>query len=329
MLQQTVIRVLEDAMYNNRCIDPAGLDRLVLASRTARNGSLDALKGQYQRLLLEAPLSYAPLRARSPVPLPPLASSAGPHQQHHEETIRVVHQAPREPARPPSPRPTTKRLAVLQLPPPPPALPLPRDRSRDNTKDGKKPSLGGADFFCRYSLDLQRTSSLPLSRTFDPWPLSRPGGGRKSHCPACRVPVAVDATDMWEIEIPVLVRDKAEERALHHRDLDRVMRKNSRKSHRHHHGDDDDGARDIVAVTTTTTKQRREVIRRFRVPARFVVKCHTPEGDFACVLCCGPQDGWRARGEVVLCDNPESLVDHVAREHRVGDLENEWDILPG
>lgn len=306
-------------MYNNRAIDPAGLDRLVYASRTARYGSLDALQGQYQRLLLEMPPQAYPFAIRSPPP--------------EREILRIEEVRSREPTPAPPPRrlgppPPPQRIEeritrvaevtpvsspgrlLLRPPPralPPPAALPPTPSSSNSSKKSKKPKISGMDFFCRYSLDLQRQSSLPLSRNFDPLPK-----GFKNLCPACRVPVAVDATDMWEIEIPVLVRDKAESV---HRDK---ARGRSRSRGR--------GKKEEDVITTTTMKQWKE-IKRFRIPARFVLKCHTPEGDFACALCCGPQDGYS--GEVVLCEDPEALVDHVAREHRVGDIENEWDIFPG
>lgn len=332
MLQQTVIRVLEDAMYNNRYIDPPGLDRLLFASRTARNGSLDALRGQYQRLLLELP------------PAPPLVEPPPP--QRGREFIRVAEVQSREP----TPAPGSPRR-LLGPPPPPqrylqevtrvteigqgkkprepaPAPPMPSS-SRNGHRTKSNPAVG-MDFFCRYSLDLQRTSDMPLSRTFDPRdehhhpnPVSfpPPARGRRTgttHCPTCRVSLDVDATDVWEIEIPVFVRDKAES-------VQRRGRSRSRSKQR---------KEDVI--TTTATNQRRREIRRFRIPARFVIKCHTPEGDFVCALCCGPQDGYHHRAGgggggvvVVLCEDAEALVDHVAREHRIGDIENEWDIFPG
>ncbi|KAI1487529.1 hypothetical protein F5X96DRAFT_649458 [Biscogniauxia mediterranea] len=52
-LQQTVISVLQDALLNNRTITRHDMQRLILASKTAREGSLDALRQQYQRLLLD------------------------------------------------------------------------------------------------------------------------------------------------------------------------------------------------------------------------------------------------------------------------------------
>ncbi|KAI5919086.1 hypothetical protein F4810DRAFT_688800 [Camillea tinctor] len=50
-LQQTVIGVLQDALLNNRTITRHDMQKLILASKTAREGSLDALRQQYWRLL--------------------------------------------------------------------------------------------------------------------------------------------------------------------------------------------------------------------------------------------------------------------------------------
>ncbi|CAJ2507994.1 Uu.00g091800.m01.CDS01 [Anthostomella pinea] len=49
-LQQTVISVLQEALANDRSISRADMQRLMLASSAAREGSLDALRQQYQRL---------------------------------------------------------------------------------------------------------------------------------------------------------------------------------------------------------------------------------------------------------------------------------------
>lgn len=270
LLQQTVIHVLEDAMYHNRALDPAGLDRLVAATRTARTGSLEALQRQYQRLVALDPPPLPPL------PLPAAAAASTPGR-------RLLLRPPPRMLNPPPTSPSSSTTSSSHS-----------SSSSNNNNYSRKPpkKTSGRDFFCRYSLDLQRESSRPLSRNFAPLP-----DGLPHLCPACRVPLAVDATDRWDLDIPV-----------------RVV---------------------VVTTTTTTTKQRHKNTnqentwerRRFRVPARFVLKCHTPEGDFACALCCGPHDGYA--GEVVLCEDPESLVHHVAREHRIGDIENEWDIFPG
>lgn len=78
--------------------------------------------------------------------------------------------------------------------------------------------------------------------------------------------------------------------------------------------------KDVVAVA----EQKQKTVK-FRIPAKFVVKCHTPEGEYACVLCCGPDSKYS--GVVVLCDDPESLVDHVVKEHKVAEIEKEIDII--
>ena len=63
-LQQTVINVLQDALYNKRELTRADMAKLVAASDAAREGSLDALRAQQQRLALED--SSAPPYAASP-----------------------------------------------------------------------------------------------------------------------------------------------------------------------------------------------------------------------------------------------------------------------
>jgi hypothetical protein len=63
-LQQTVINVLQDALYNKRELTRADMAKLVAASDAAREGSLSALRSQQQRLALED--SSAPPFAASP-----------------------------------------------------------------------------------------------------------------------------------------------------------------------------------------------------------------------------------------------------------------------
>ncbi|KAI0016753.1 hypothetical protein F4780DRAFT_665993 [Xylariomycetidae sp. FL0641] len=63
-LQQTVINVLQEALANDRTISRADMQRLMLASQAAREGSLDALRQQYQRLSLNA----APQQRALPAP---------------------------------------------------------------------------------------------------------------------------------------------------------------------------------------------------------------------------------------------------------------------
>ena len=57
MLQQTVINVLQDALYNDRPPTRADLAKLYTASESARANSIDALRTQYQRMLTGGPIN--------------------------------------------------------------------------------------------------------------------------------------------------------------------------------------------------------------------------------------------------------------------------------
>lgn len=286
--------MLEDALYSGRQINRAGIEKLVYASESARNGSLDALKGQYHRLLSD---------------LPP----ARPLIQHHYAEPEIIEVSSSSSSGHSSPRYASAPRArpALMAPPPPPSQP-------------KRPS-SGLGFFCRYSADLQ-LSPMPLARTFDP--------GRGSRCPACRARLPLDAEDMWDIEFPVrrkmllLPPPPPEDAGAARRDPSPPGRSPARRADERSPRGRSRSGKAVVAAVAAAEEQRAAVqIMRFRVPARFVAKCHTPEGDYACVLCCGPRGDYT--GPVVLCDGPESLIDHVAREHRIMDIEREVDILPG
>jgi len=76
-LQQTVISVLENALYNNRNINQVDLAKLFQASEAAREGSLGLLHDQYQRMLTAAPVQGSPAPTkRTQRALPPGASSS-------------------------------------------------------------------------------------------------------------------------------------------------------------------------------------------------------------------------------------------------------------
>ncbi|KAL2283106.1 hypothetical protein FJTKL_10209 [Diaporthe vaccinii] len=287
LLQQTVIGVLEDALYSGRQIDRAGVDKLVYASRAARNGSLDALQGQYQRLMQTAPPSRTPKTVEA-------------------EVIELSSRGS-SPRRPPPPR---------ALMPPPrsktPAPPPPRSSSK---------MRNAKDFFCRYSIDLQRSPKMPLARSFDP--------GRESRCPACKIRIPVDSDDMWDVDFPIRGRlppAPAHPRAPSPGVLGSSKGSSGKKAKPAAAGNGTAMSRgrsrtgkEVVAVTEQSGKKLT-----FRVPARFVVKCHTPLGEYACGLCAAP------RGDsavVVLCETPEDLVDHIAKEHKTADTEKDVDII--
>lgn len=267
LLQQTVIGVLEDALYNGRQIGRGGVDKLVRASRSARNGSLDALQGQYRRILQELPVSRPP----------PKAIEAGAGEA-----------SPRGPL-PPRPPPKAHQAS-----------------SKTKTRPGpssRSPPRGtsGRDFYCRYSVDLQ-LSPRPLSGAFAP--------GKGSACPACSTRLTVDTADMWEFTLPARASS-----------VGATAGKSSSRDKAKAQG------RDTSRKGSAAKGQHVQGMVRIRLPAKFVVKCHTPEGEYACALCCGPDGEYG--GEIVLCEDPEALVDHVAKEHKTSDLEKEVDIIIG
>jgi len=60
--------------------------------------------------------------------------------------------------------------------------------------------------------------------------------------------------------------------------------------------------------------------REFRLGQRFIIKCHTEDGEFACILCS------RHRDVDVVCGSVETLVNHVGRSHDVEEFEKEVDL---
>lgn len=75
-------------------------------------------------------------------------------------------------------------------------------------------------------------------------------------------------------------------------------------------------------VVVTEGGYEKEIIeeREFHLGQRFVVKCHTADGDFACVLCNKHRDA------DAICRSVESLVNHVGRFHDISELEREPDF---
>lgn len=63
--------------------------------------------------------------------------------------------------------------------------------------------------------------------------------------------------------------------------------------------------------------------REFVLGQRFVIKCHTGDGMYACVLCN------RGRERDAVCRGVEALVRHVGRFHEVKELEAEVDLREG
>ncbi|KAI1750049.1 hypothetical protein F4782DRAFT_258328 [Xylaria castorea] len=58
----------------------------------------------------------------------------------------------------------------------------------------------------------------------------------------------------------------------------------------------------------------------FDLGQRFIVKCHTERGDYACVLC------RKHSNTDIVCRSVPTLVNHVSREHDIRELETEVDL---
>ncbi|KAF2272193.1 uncharacterized protein EI97DRAFT_426868 [Westerdykella ornata] len=203
-LQQAVITVLQDALYNDRQLSRADLSKLIAASNQARDGSLDALRQHQQRLALEAP--------------------------------------------------------------PPRSLP-----STSSSSTRSSSSLSADGLFCRYAIDLQTLPNKPLAADFAP-------GGR-CRCPACGVRIDATADDFWKI-----------------------------------------GKRTPVLISENRLQKQVFENREFVLGQRFVIKCHTPDGQYACVLCNQFKD------VDALCRSVESLVKHVGNFHSAEELSMDPDL---
>jgi len=60
--------------------------------------------------------------------------------------------------------------------------------------------------------------------------------------------------------------------------------------------------------------------REFRLGQRFALKCHTPDGEYACTICN------KYREVDAICRTVDSLVKHVGTFHDVDELERDVDL---
>jgi hypothetical protein len=60
--------------------------------------------------------------------------------------------------------------------------------------------------------------------------------------------------------------------------------------------------------------------REFRLGQRFALKCHTPDGEYACTICN------KNRDVDAICRTVDSLVKHVGTFHDVDELDREIDL---
>ncbi|GAB1741553.1 hypothetical protein NU219Hw_g6780t1 [Hortaea werneckii] len=269
-LQQTVINVLQEALYSGRGLTETDQRRLIAAQSAARDGSLDALEDHYNRL---------PARTRREIlpnnPTPRLLLPATSPTTDDPST----HALPSKP----SPAPTTTRRPYR------PSHPTTPPYSPDPT------------LFCPYSIHLQSTSQ-PLS----PPPPSSTTSPPSLTCPTCQFQIPVSAREYWI--------------------LSTTSTGSSTSSAPDEDEDDDfiplplpplaEAGQDHAMIEEGSLRRRqgreqggREQRREWKLTARFLVKCHTPEGEFACLFC-QREDGGRRR-YVCVARSVEGLVGHL------------------
>ncbi|CAH0015969.1 unnamed protein product [Clonostachys rhizophaga] len=283
-LQQTVINVLQDALESGRKLNRADKAKLIAASDAAREGSLDALRQQRQRLALAAPEEMP--RQLQLTQGPPSRSSNSSVKSPVQSSIRSpVQPSIRSPVQPSvrSPAQPSVRSPVQPFvgSPAQPSVRSPVSSSRRSSvassvrsvaPSSVKPSVVESDpLYCWYSLDLQYSQHKPLAINFAP--------RNDCRCPDCGVRVDVESDDRWVIE-----------------------------------------KRTSPPPSPDGYRERRQGRIEFVANARFVIKCHTHHGDFACVLC------RKHRESDMLCPTADTLIDHVSKEHSISELMKEPDI---
>jgi len=69
--------------------------------------------------------------------------------------------------------------------------------------------------------------------------------------------------------------------------------------------------REVCKERISTADYDEEIVedRTYLVSNRFIIKCHRPNGQYACALC------FRFRDKDTLCDSPRTLIRHVQVKH--------------
>ncbi|KAI6803662.1 hypothetical protein KC366_g15113 [Hortaea werneckii] len=153
--------------------------------------------------------------------------------------------------------------------------------------------------FCPYSIHLQ-TTAYPL-----PPPTNRTE--QSLTCPTCHVRIPVSARDYWILSTTSPHPPSSSSCSPHHhRPLDEEA-------------DIDDD--DFFPLSPSSADSPSYAGKQeWKLTARFLVKSHTPEGDFVCLVC--EREGGRrgtggggGGGEVCVARSVEALVRHLGRWH--------------
>ncbi|KAJ4384220.1 hypothetical protein N0V86_001067 [Didymella sp. IMI 355093] len=171
-LQQVLISIHQDfglSNYLTIASSHSQLIHLVQTVRTTRAAAIQVLDLLYQRLLTEPP-------PRKPDPRPSMPGGFPTHPEKPHRSRSSSSSSSDTPV--PAPLKPTPRPEPKPAPPPAP-------------RPAPKPNPNLTKLFCRYALDLQDDSHLPLSPNFDT------NGNRR--CPRCRTFVPVRPNKAWEV----------------------------------------------------------------------------------------------------------------------------------
>jgi hypothetical protein len=157
---------LEDALYSRKL---ENINKLYNASEFARQGSIDALQGQYQRMLQAAPLRrpVGPIRRISSTP----TLKSGPAKSVNPQTAR-----------------TERAISEIRIE---------EDAPPANGSIKETAALASFEFdasgalFCHYAIDLQETD--------DALHIDFAKGGPQA-CPVCGTRIPVEAGRAWKVE---------------------------------------------------------------------------------------------------------------------------------
>ncbi|KAK3402692.1 hypothetical protein B0T20DRAFT_398909 [Sordaria brevicollis] len=294
-LQGTVIKMLEEALYTG---EPPDIRKLYNASEFAREGSMRALRDQYQRMLQQAPIDQRALPAPGPGPgyggraasrprpvAPVRRISSTPSLRDYYDTHTTSydkHDDTYHDIYPLAPTTTTVLRDRARNRGPGSVSATRSHHSRSPTRHSSISRTSGipkqltyhSSIYCQYATYLQQ-SGQPLDSSL----------ASSGVCPDCHShlfdPDEVTRRGPWRVDKEVVT----------------------------HH------------PNPRTGKEEEEVeYRSFLLTTRFFVKCHREGGGYACYLCS------RHRERDTVCKKEESLVDHVGSKHSVGEYEGDGDI---
>lgn len=162
-LQQTVINVLQDALLNDRKLSKADIHRLIMAQESARQGSLDALRDQYDRMLQDQPQQLA-------------------LEHNSRRSSRQISPPKRQLTLPAPDSPMEENFATMR-----------RVKTQPLNRSGSNSPL----VYCRYAIDLQRDPRLGLHARFTP------SGTQKCPACTVTIPVSTKDVWYFDSRTPV------------------------------------------------------------------------------------------------------------------------------